>query len=96
MIHRRSQRLAVQNSPLLLAFALLGGVLDLAACSPQEAPDAPFDSYLGDPDCDPILPGFTYTRELGGLPPAGVALCRRTSRGFPSIPLRIAGAMATA
>lgn len=70
MIHRRSQRLAVQNSPLLLAFALLGGVLDLAACSPQEAPDAPFDSYLGDPDCDPILPGFTYTRELGGLPPA--------------------------
>jgi hypothetical protein len=70
MIHRCSQRLAVQNSPLLLAFALLGGVLDLAACSPQEAPDAPFDSYLGDPDCDPILPGFTYTRELGGLPPA--------------------------
>jgi hypothetical protein len=70
MIHRRSQRLAVQNSPLLLAFALLGGVLDLAACSPQETPDAPFDSYLGDPDCDPILPGFTYTRELGGLPPA--------------------------
>jgi hypothetical protein len=28
MIHRRSQRLSVQISPLLLAFALLGGVLD--------------------------------------------------------------------
>jgi hypothetical protein len=70
MIHPRASRLSVQISPLLLALALLGEVLGLAACSPQETPDAAFDSYLGDPDCDPILPGFAYTRDLGGLPPA--------------------------
>lgn len=72
MIHRVTKRV-----PLLAALLLVtNGTVGLSGCSPSDGSDKadpPFDSYLGDPDCDAILPGFTYTKEIGGLPP-GCAL----------------------
>lgn len=59
-------------SSLLLACGsascLPGGVTDTFRYEPPA--DTAFTAYLGDPDCDVILPGFAYSKDPGGLPPA--------------------------
>ena len=45
----------------------------LSACAPSTPTpqdEEPFTAYLGDADCDVILPGYAYTKTIGGLPPA--------------------------
>lgn len=68
---RRSRSLSLLFSSLLLS----GVTSQLTACTPSAEvnPDEPFTAYLGDPDCDVIMPGFAYTQDIGGLPP-GCAL----------------------
>jgi len=71
MMQRLTSRVPVLLASLLSLPLGLGG---LTSCVPsdgdQQLEDPPFDSYLGEPDCDSILPGYSYTRELGGTPPA--------------------------
>ena len=39
----------------------------LSACAPSTPTpqDEPFTAYLGDADCDVILPGYAYTKTIG-------------------------------
>ncbi|MFO0578545.1 MAG: hypothetical protein U1A78_31460 [Polyangia bacterium] len=70
---KRSRGLVPSLAPLLALS------LGLVACAPEGATgdpppdtqdDPPLTAFLGEPGCDPILPGFAYSQEPGGLPPA--------------------------
>lgn len=64
-------KLLSRLDPLFSAFSLgMFGAL-LPACSPTDVSvDEPFAAYLGEPDCEVILPGYSYRNEVGGLPQA--------------------------
>jgi hypothetical protein len=39
-----------------------------SSCAQEQEAEEPFEAFLGDPDCDAILPGYSYTQGVGGLP----------------------------
>lgn len=68
---RRSRRPSAAALSFSLALAYGAGCgSDGTNQPPPGDDDPPFAYHLGDADCDAILPGFKYSMEAGGLPPA--------------------------
>ena len=68
---KRSRGLLPSLAPLLaLSIGLVACAPEGATDDPPPDTDPPLTAFLGDPGCDPILPGFAYSQDPGGLPPA--------------------------
>ncbi len=68
MMHRCFPKIRLGRASLFtLSLALSACVSGDGHVSENEEP---FAAYLGDGDCDVIMPGFAYTKDIGGLPPA--------------------------
>lgn len=86
----RISSLRASSLKSVLGSFLLGFIACAQPGSDLPAEEAPFDAYLGSPDCDAILPGYAYSQQPGGLPP-GCALPWPSSLYLKEDPTRKTG-----